>query len=360
MRASTLQVLFHWAHRSSGLLCVFVLYKLNAMFRTLKKMLSVTLATALEGLQQPVMLLLTLTALVLTVLQPLVHLYAFGEGGRLTRDSGLAFMLMFGILIAVFTSGHTLAREIVRGTVATAIAKPISRTTFLLGKFFGALLVIAVFCWCSVFAILFAERSAERFIETQELMGYIRDTTCGLLAIAMPVLALALAAFLNWRRQLRLGVWFFILLSVFQPALFLFLGLLRRDGVWLGFSAYDFAMDFRVVSAAVLVVMLLVVFAALATALSTRLQTGPAVVASFIVLFLGFLADSQWGGSSGLLARIVYSIVPDIQHFWVVDALADGGRIPGTYVLHVGAYTLTYVVFILLLGMWSFESRDLG
>lgn len=322
--------------------------------------MAVTLATALEGLQQPVTLLLTLTALVLTVLQPLVHLYAFGEGGRLTRDSGLAFMLVFGILVAAFTSGHTLAREISRGTVATALTKPISRTTFLLGKFLGALLVIAVFCWCSIFAILFAERSAERFIETQELMGYIRDTTCGLLALMIPVLALALAAFLNWRRRLRLGVWFFIFLSVFQPILFLFLGLLRRDGAWLGFSTYDLAMDFRVVRAALLVALLLTVFAALATALSTRLQTGAAVVGSFIILFIGFLADSQWGGSSGMLARAVYGVVPDVQHFWVVDALADGGRIPGTYVLHVGTYAVTYVIFVLLLGTWSFKSRDLG
>ena len=330
------------------------------MFSTLKKIMAVTQATALEGLQQPVTLLLTLAALMLTVLQPLVHLYAFGEGGRLTRDSGLAFMLVFGILVAAFTSGHTLAREISRGTVATAIAKPISRTAFLLGKFFGALLVIAVFCWCSVFAILFAERSAERFIETQELMGHIRDTTCGLLALAMPVLALALAAFLNWRRHWRLGVWFFILLSVLQPVLFLFLGFFRRDGAWLGFSTYDLAMDFRIVSAAALVAMLLAVFSALATALSTRLQTGAAVVASVAILFLGFLADSQWGGSSGVLARAAYGMVPDVQHFWVVDALADGGRIPGTYVLHVGVYAVTYIVFVLLVGSWSFKSRDLG
>ena len=330
------------------------------MFRTLKKMLAVTQTTALEGLQQPVTLLLTLTALVLTVLQPLVHLYAFGEGGRLTRDSGLAFMLVFGILIAAFTAGHTLANEISRGTVATAIAKPISRTVFLVGKFFGALLVIVVFCWCCVFAILFAERSAERFIETQELMGYIRDTTCGLLALATPVLALALAAFLNWRRHLRLGVWFFILLSVFQPILFLFLGLLRRDGAWLGFAAYDLAMDLRVVSAAALVAMLLAIFAALATALSTRLQTGPAVVASFLILFIGFLADSQWGGSSNVFGRTFYGIVPDVQHFWVVDALADGGCIPKAYVRHVGAYAATYIAFVLLVGTWSFKRRDLG
>ena len=325
----------------------------------LKKLLTVSLATALEGLQQPVCFLLALTSIELTVLQPLVQINTFGEGGRLSRDSGLAFMLVFGILIAVFTSGFTLAREIGRGTVATALSKPISRPVFLLGKFFGALMVIAVFCWCSTFAILFAERCSEHYIETKSQIGYISDTTCGILAVLAPMLALAKAGFVNWRWRFRFGLWFFIFLTAIQPLLFLFLGFLRRDGAFSGFQNYDFAMDFRIVSAAMLVAMVLAIFAALATALSTRLQTGAAVAVSMAVLFVGFLADSQFGGSSGFISRALYSIIPDVQHFWVVDSLADGGIIPKRYVLHAASYAATYIAFVLFLGAISFKHRDL-
>ncbi len=335
-------------------------YRIRRMFRTVKKLLTVALATALEGLQQPVCLLLALTSIELTVLQPLVQINTFGEGGRLSRDSGLAFMLVFGILIAAFTSGSTLAREIGRGTVATALSKPISRTVFLLGKFLGAVMVLAVFCWASTFAILFAERCSEHYIETKSQIGHIRDTACGILAVLAPLLALAKAGFVNWRWRFRFGLWFFIFLSVIQPLLFLFLGLLRRDGVFSGLANYDFAMDFRIIPAAILIALVLAVFAALATALSTRLQTGAAVAVSAAVLFVGFLADSQFGGSSNVASRLLYSAIPDVQHFWVVDSLADGGLIPKTYVMHAGFYAATYMSFVLFLGALSFKHRDLG
>ena len=84
------------------------------MFRTLKTGIAVAVATALEGLQQPVCLLLAFTAVELTILVPLVQLFSFGEGGRLARDSGLAILLVGGMLLAAFTSGSTLARDLVR------------------------------------------------------------------------------------------------------------------------------------------------------------------------------------------------------------------------------------------------------
>lgn len=316
--------------------------------------------TALEGLQQPVCLLLTVAALVFTGLQPLVHMHAFGEGGRLTRDSGLAVMLVFGLLVVVLTSGSTLARELSSGTVAAALAKPISRTGFLIGKFLGTVAVIALFCWCGVFAVLFAERTAERYVETARLMGHLRDTTCGRLALLMPVLALVGAAGLNWRCRRRFGLWFFLMLSVLQPLLMVGLGFLGRDGVRHGLSDYSLALDFRVLPAAALVALLLAVFAGLATTLSTRLQTGAAVTVSFVVLFLGFLADSQLGGAAAWPLRLLYAAVPDVQHFWVVDALAEGGRIPGAYVLKAAVYAITYMGGVLLLGACSFKHRDLG
>lgn len=330
------------------------------MLRLLKTWVAVSLTTALEGLQQPVCLLLAFTCIELTVLQPMVQLHTFGEGGRLARDSGLAFMLVFGILIAAFTAGTTLAKEISSGTVAAALSKPVARPVFLLGKFFGTLLVILLFCWSETFAVLFAERCSEHYVETEANIGNLRDTTCGVLSVIVPVLAMVKAAFVNWRFRFRFGLWFFIFLSVLQLMMFVLLGFIGRDGLFVGFSGYDPAMDFRIVPAALLVVMMLGVFAALATALSTRLQTGAAVAVSFAVLFIGFLADSKFGGGHGLVPRLLYSVVPDVQHFWVVDGLASGGVIPKRYVMQAGTYALTYISFVLLLGAVSFQKRDLG
>ena len=330
------------------------------MFRTLKTGIAVAVATALEGLQQPVCLLLAFTAVELTILVPLVQLFSFGEGGRLARDSGLAILLVGGMLLAAFTSGSTLAREIASGTVAAAVSKPVPRWVFLLGKFAGAGIVVLLFCWIETIAILLAERCSEHYLETETTIGHVRDTTCGLLAMAAPALALAKAAFVNWRFRWRFGLWFFIFLASIQTLLIAGIGLLGRNGAWLGFGGYAPSMDFRIVSAAALVTMLLGIFCALATALSTRLQTGVAVAASFAILFVGFLADRHFGGGVGTLPRLLYAMLPDVQHFWVVDSLAGGGTIPKRYLLQAGGYALSYMAFALALGAVSFQRRDLG
>ena len=79
------------------------------MRKRLSALFAVARATLLEGLQQPVTLLLALTCFELTVLQPLVQLHTFGEPGRLTRDCGMACLLVFGVAVAAFTAGFTLA-----------------------------------------------------------------------------------------------------------------------------------------------------------------------------------------------------------------------------------------------------------
>ncbi|MGI5869536.1 MAG: hypothetical protein ACOX9C_08865 [Kiritimatiellia bacterium] len=330
------------------------------MSRTLKSGAAVAVATALEGLQQPICLLLTFVAVESTILVPLVQLFSFGEGGRLARDSGLAILLVAGVLLAAFISGSTLAREISSGTVAAAVSKPVPRWVFLLGKFAGAALVVLLFCWIETIAILLAERSSEHYLETETMVGHIRDTRCGLLAMAAPVLALAKAAFVNWRFRWRFGLWFFVFLAIIQTLLVAVIGLFGRDGAWLGFGGHAPALDFRIVPAAALIAMLLGIFCALATALSTRLQTGAAVAASFAVLFVGFLADRHFGGAAGALPRLLYAVVPDVQHFWVVDSLAGGGAIPWRYLVQAGAYALSYMAFVLTLGAISFQRRDLG
>jgi hypothetical protein len=57
-------------------------------------------------------------------------------------------------------------------------------------------------------------------------------------------------------------------------------------------------------------------------------------------------------------ARLLYSMVPNWQHFWVVDALA-GGVLSAGYVLQACLYALLYLVAILSLGVLAFERMDM-
>ena len=327
------------------------------MRRTLRALGAVAATTVLEGLQQPVVLLLALSCYALTVLQPVVQLHTFGEPGRLTRDCGMGFLLVFGVLAAAFTAGSTLASEIRDGTAATALAKPVPRPVFLFGKFFGACGVAAVLSWCQTWATLLAARTAEAYVETASTASYRRDALCALLSLAVPPLALATAALANGRARRRFGLWFFVFLAALPPLAAAALGLFERDGSWLGFAGWSPGLDARLVPLAVQLFFFIAVFCALATALTTRLATGPSVALSFLVLLLGFLADAAAEG--GPAGRLLYALVPDAQHFWTADALAAGGRIGAGHVARVALYAASYCLAVLSLGCLSFQKKDL-
>lgn len=330
---------------------------MRRMRKRLAALFAVARSTLLEGLQQPVTLLLALTCFEMTVLQPLVQLHTFGEPGRLTRDCGMACLLVFGVAVAAFTAGFTLAAEIRDGTAATALAKPVPRPVFLLGKFLGSCAVAAVFAWGQTWATLLAVRTAEAYVETAHRVGFVRDALCGGLSVAVPAVALALAALVNALTRRRFALWFFGATSLLAPLLSLALGFVGRDGAWTGAAGWTWASDARIVPLALLLFALLCVFCALATAFSTRLPTGPALALSFLLLFLGFLTDGE--SFSGPVGSCVRAAVPDVQNFWLADALADGGRIAPSHVARVGVYAAGYVAFVLSLGLLSFRNKDL-
>jgi ABC-type transport system involved in multi-copper enzyme maturation permease subunit len=66
------------------------------------------------------------------------------EESRITRDVGLGGMLVFGVLIGVFVGVNLVYKELDRKTVFALIPKPIHRWEFILGKYVGMLLTLAV------------------------------------------------------------------------------------------------------------------------------------------------------------------------------------------------------------------------
>jgi hypothetical protein len=99
----------------------------------------------------------------------------------------------------------------------------------------------------------------------------------------------------------------------------------------------------------------------LATALATRLQTGATLAACAGVLFFGLAGDSfALDASAFSLRSLAAGLLPDVQHFWLCDALAHGGSIAWPYVAEAGVYALTCCAIFLTAGCLAFRGRDLG
>jgi len=135
-------------------------------------------------------------------------------------------------------------------------------------------------------------------------------------------------------------------------------GYTLRAGKWL---LYHVDLDLRVIPVALLVLFAVLVFAALATALAARLSAGVTFAVCAVVLLLGLAGDSLLAGASAMSFRgLASGVLPDVQNFWMCDAVAHGGRVAWRYVAEAGAYALTCCAFFLTAGCLAFQERDLG
>ena len=74
------------------------------------------------------------------VLAPLT----LGEEGRVIRDLGMTAISVFAMLLVVFVGTSLVYREIEHRTIYATLTQPLSRTQFLLGKFFGLYATVLV------------------------------------------------------------------------------------------------------------------------------------------------------------------------------------------------------------------------
>ena len=324
----------------------------------LRQLRAIAYATLLEGMQQPAALLLLLACVLLTGLTPIFQFHTLGEEGRLARDSGLAWMLLAGLALAATSASSSLSAEIERGTASAALSKPVTRPLFLIAKFLGVLGLVLLLGSASLAATLLAERASEHFVETGDDVGSRADLWTSWLALLAPMGALAVAGVLNLFRRVRFGVAAFLGIPLSLGAVLLVCGCFNRFGrlVW-----YHPNLNLRVLPAAVLVLLALAILAALATALATRLRSGPILLICTLILAIGLAADLWLGQASAFSVRgLLGGVFPNLQHFWMCDALADNGRISWSYVGRATILAATECLAFLGAGALALKNRDLG
>ncbi|MEN9227433.1 MAG: ABC transporter permease subunit [Gloeomargarita sp. HHBFW_bins_205] len=93
--------------------------------------------TFLELLRERLLYLAGLYAIFLVAGGALITEVAAATENKIIPDFGLALMLIFGLVIVVFTTPNLLAREVEKRTIFILIAKPMSRLELVVGKHLG-------------------------------------------------------------------------------------------------------------------------------------------------------------------------------------------------------------------------------
>lgn len=310
--------------------------------------------TSTELSSQPAALLLVLAGLVLTALIPLLHFHEFGEPGRIVRDGGLAYQFVIGTVLAVFSVSRSIRDELENGTALATLGKPVSRTAFLVGKYFGACSLLAFFWVATLASTMVSCRIPPRFATLADGgMGYVSDSGSQLLALLAPPAALAVAAALHYRRRARFCKAAMRLMAAFSLASLALATVF--DSQW-RLSPSFANVDFGVALASLPILLALLACCAFAAALSVRLPANVVAIAMAAIVVCGL----SW---SSLTARHhALSVLPviDVQAFWISDALSRGGAVRPAALLRLFLYSAALSSFALCCGSLSMRGREIN
>ncbi len=316
----------------------------------IKQWTSIAWLTVLEAIRQPVVILLFASAVIFIGLMPLVITQTLGESAKLVRDSAIAFYFLCGLVLGSYVACISITHEIQRGTVHAVLSKPVPRAVFFLAKFCGVALIMLLYSLGTTLAILMSERTAH-------IPFHVDWWSAGPL-LAAPVVAFILAGLINYfgRRPFASCACAGMVTGI--VLVFLAVGFLDPLGRPAPFGAWY---SWNLPAACILIALAILILAAWAVILAPRFKPMPTASICGTVFLLGLISDHLFGrhADTHILAAFFHTLIPNWQHFWVADALTDGGIIPFHYVISVSQYALLYLAGLLLAGLLIFRHSEI-
>ncbi len=261
---------------------------------------AVAMNTFREAVRDRVFYNLLLFAVMLIGTSIVIGQLAAGQDVKIIKDLGLAASLLFGVGIAIFIGIQLVAREVERRSVHATLSKPLGRSTFLLGKYFGLLLTLGVNIVVMTAALFLV------------LTVYWKITPPGVQAIwtAPAVDPHLLTALVLIYVELALVTAIALLFSTYSSAL---LAATFTAALWV---AGHFVQDLRTLHE------------------------------------IGASAATSW------TAWLVSWVLPNLALFDVKGEVVHGVAVPATQVAGAIGYGVTYSAAVLLLAMVIFQRRD--
>jgi len=120
----------------------------------MRRLLAIVLVTFREVLRRKVQVNLIFFGAFLLLASYFISQLTIGETHRILSDLGLSAMQLIGTLVAVFIGSNLVSGDIERRVLQPVIAKPVTRTQYLLGRYLG--LALALLINLAVMALILA------------------------------------------------------------------------------------------------------------------------------------------------------------------------------------------------------------
>jgi len=320
------------------------------------RLLSIARNTFVETIRQPIYgVLVSVTALLL-ILNIFLAGFTLQDDDKLLMDLGLSTILLSGLFLSAFSATGVLTREIENKTAMTILSKPVTRTVFILGKYLGLMAAQCAAFYVSflIFILCMHHRVMQYATDPFDWPAILLGGGSGLLAIVLAALA-------NY----------FYGKEFCSTAVALILPLLTLGTVATCFFDRDLERSLflqqmfkggQLFFAVILIMTAVLLITAIALAASTRLGQVMTLMTCAVAMMIGFLSDWFLGQHQGdsALAFILYRAIPNVNFFWVVDAVTAGNVVPVGYVIRAVVYAMLFVIAILLIGVALFQRREVG
>ncbi len=253
-----------------------------------------------ESVRDKVLYNLVFFAVLLMSASYLIGQLTAGQDVKIIKDLGLAAMSVFGLFMAVFIGIGLVSKEVERRSVYGLLSKPLRRHEFIIGKYFGLVLTLAV----NVAIMTAAYYLVLAYMSWMELEN-VKATW----EVPATDPALLKAIFL------------------------IFVELCLITAVALFLSTFS------------------------SPILSAVLTFGLYVVGHFNADLKNFEAVVN-SKTAAYLARTVYYVLPNLAPFDVKADLVHAQPVPWSYVAFTTGYGLVYIVMLVLAAMFVFSRRD--
>ena len=320
----------------------------------MNKLWTIAKNTFIETLRQPVYSVIIVAAVFLFVVSPSISMYTMSDDNKLLRELGLSTLFLASLFIAIFAASGAVAEEIDNKTILTVLSKPVHRPTFIIAKFLGVAAAVAMAHYICTIGFLMAVRHG-----VLESVNDTHDWTTIAAAGVAVLLTVGLSAFFNYSYDWKTTSTAMGLLAIFGTIGLIFLLFIDRD--W-KFNPTNNNINLVDIYGSLLLFLAALIIAALAVAISSRFNIVVTLSACVGLFLLGLVSDWVFGraAESHLWAKICYYIVPNLQIFWISDAIYEGSPIPAKYILITAVYALCYSAGILALAVALFQRRQVG
>lgn len=318
------------------------------------KLITIAKNTFVETLRQPIYAIIVVAALLLFLLSPSLAMYTMDDDNKLLREIGLSTLFLTSLFVAIFSASGAVALELENKTITTVLTKPVQRPIFIIAKFLGVVGAVALAHYLCSIALLMAIRHGVLASASDT-----HDWTVIGAAATVGILTVLLSAFFNYVYDWKFSSTAIVIAAVLATGAMVFLIFIDRH--W-QFNPAENGINRLDVAGSVLLFLAAVIIAALAVALSARFNIVVTLSACIGVFLLGLVSDYVFGrlAQTHAWAGIGRSLVPNLQVFWISDAIYEGSVVPLKYVLITALYAVCYTTAILAVAVALFQKRQVG